>query len=328
MDLSGLSLEQLRTFAAVVDEGSFSGAGRRLRRGQSAITYLVQRLEDQVGAPLFDRSGYRARLTDAGRALLPRAQRVLEAATAFQSQARALTRGIEPELAIVVDAMFPMGILFKALSKFESDFPTVQTRIFVESMGSTVDLVLDRTADLGFVVTSGSQSDQLVSHPSVDIELIRVAAPGHPLALLQRDQARELDAEDFGDRLQLVLTDRTQRTGGQDRGVFSNRTWRLADLGAKQAMLLAGLGWGSMPAHMVEADLAAGRLVELRASAAVDTQPRSSIATAMVRRRDRALGPAGQSFFASMTNEAAPTLDRSSRTLPSERKMPRAEVEP
>lgn len=64
MDLA-LSLGQLRTFAVVVEEGSFSSAARRLNRSQSAITYAVQKLESVVGASLFDRGGYRPELTEA-----------------------------------------------------------------------------------------------------------------------------------------------------------------------------------------------------------------------------------------------------------------------
>ena len=66
------------------------------------------------------------------------------------------------------------------------------------------------------------------------------------------------------EQVQLVLTDRTALTEGQDFGVLALRTWRLGDLGAKHALLLAGLGWGNMPEEMVEDDLAAGRLVRLQ----------------------------------------------------------------
>jgi DNA-binding transcriptional LysR family regulator len=65
------------------------------------------------------------------------------------------------------------------------------------------------------------------------------------------------------DQVQLVLTDRSPLTGDRDYGVFSARTWRLADLGAKHAMLRAGLGWGGMPEHLVAEDIAAGRLKRL-----------------------------------------------------------------
>jgi len=66
------------------------------------------------------------------------------------------------------------------------------------------------------------------------------------------------------DHIQLVLTDRSNLTDGRDFGVVSVKSWRLADLGAKHALLLAGLGWGNMPKPMVNDDLKRGRLVELK----------------------------------------------------------------
>jgi DNA-binding transcriptional LysR family regulator len=78
MIADGLTLDQLQVFLAVAESGSFSAAARMLGRAQSAVTYAVQRLEQQVGTQLFDRSGYRPTLSAAGQALLPRARRIAE----------------------------------------------------------------------------------------------------------------------------------------------------------------------------------------------------------------------------------------------------------
>lgn len=289
----GLSLDQLRVFATVVEEGSFSAAARRLNRSQASITYAVQKLEGAVGTLLFDRSGYRPDLTNAGRALLPRARRIVETSAGFERQARALREGIEPELTLVVDAMFPMPPLVAALSAFDRQFPTVQTRLYVESLGATVKTVLDAHADIGIVIDFANVSDELASTTMDAIELVPVAGPEHPLVLMQRQSGEALGDEELRDHLQLVLTDRSELTKGRDNGVVSVRTWRLADLGAKHAMLLAGMGWGNMPLHMVSSDLAAGRLVELEIARWPKHIRRPTIATAIVHRLDRPPGPAG-----------------------------------
>lgn len=289
----GINLDQLRVFAVVVEEGSFSAAARRLNRSQSSITYAIQNLEGAVGTSLFDRSGYRPELTDAGRALLPRARRVVETSAGFERQARALREGIEPELILVVDAMFPMPPLFVALSAFERQFPTVQTRLYVESMGAAVKTVLDGHADLGVVIDFANVSDELASVAMDAIQLVPVAAPTHRLTLLQQQGRQPLEDEDLRDHLQLVLTDRSELTKGRDKGVVSVRTWRLADLGAKHAMLLAGMGWGNMPLHMVSSDLEAGRLVELEIARWPKRAGPLMIPIVMVHRQDRPPGPAG-----------------------------------
>lgn len=289
----GVNLDQLRVFSTVVEEGSFSAAARRLNRAQASITYAIQKLEGAVGTLLFDRSGYRPELTDAGRALLPRARRVVETSAGFERQARALREGIEPELTLAVDAMFPMSLLFAALSAFDQQYPTVQTRLYVESMGATVKAVLDGCADLGIVIDFANLSNELASTAMDAIELVPVAAPTHPLVLTQKQSGRALGDEDLRDHLQLVLTDRSELTKGRESGVVSVRTWRLADLGAKHGMLLAGMGWGNMPFHMVSNDLTAGRLVELEITRWPKHIRRPTIATAIVHRLDRPPGPAG-----------------------------------
>jgi DNA-binding transcriptional LysR family regulator len=93
--------------------------------------------------------------------------------------------------------------------------------------------------------------------PVASVPLVVVTAPSHPLAQLKGRVKRDT----LSDHVQLVLTDRSGITGNRDQGVYSTMTWRLADLAAKHAMLRAGLGYGSLPSHLVEDDLASGRLV-------------------------------------------------------------------
>jgi DNA-binding transcriptional LysR family regulator len=266
------------------------------------VTYAVQKLESAIGTALFDRSGYRPDLTEAGRALLPRARRVIETNASLARQALALREGIEPELFLVVDAMFPMPFLFCALSDFGRRFPSVQTRLYVETLGATVKTVLDGQADLGVVIDFANVSDELVAVAMDAIELVPVAAPDHPLAMAQRQRGQPLEDDHLRDHLQLILADRSDLTKGRDAGVVSMRTWRLGDLGAKHAMLLAGMGWGNMPLHMVSADLAERRLVELDIARWPKHVRRSTIATALVRRHDRPLGPAGTWLFERMAS--------------------------
>lgn len=290
MFTDSLSLDQIEVFLCVADEGSFSAAARALNRTQSAVTYAVRRLEEQAGTLLFDRSEYRPTLTEAGRALLPRARRIAEEVGAFRLQARGIAGGLEPELALVVDAMFPMEVLVEALKGFRERYPTVPIRTYVESLGGAVRLVLEGTGALGLVVASVSDTPALTRVPLLEVELVMVVVPGHPLAR----QAGPLPPEVLRDHVQLVLTDRSGDPGGRDRGVQATQTWRIGDLGAKHAMLRAGLGYGSMPAHMVEADLAAGDLVRI-VPAEWDGQVGGvRVPMCLARRMERPAGPATQ----------------------------------
>jgi len=261
--MDSLTLDQLQVLLATVEHGSFSGAARALNRAQSAVTHAIQRLEAQLGVELFDRSAYRPVLTVAGHALLPRARRLLEESDRLRAQARDIASGLEAELTMVIEALFPMQRLVKALSEFSRRYPSVATRIYVEALGAATGLVLDGTSALGLLPAFCSETDALARQPLLTVELVAVAAPRHPLALVDGP----VPPETLNAHVQLVLTDRSGLTGTRDYGVLASRTWRLGDLGAKHAMLRAGLGWGTMPRHMVEGDLEDGKLRLIRPQA-------------------------------------------------------------
>ena len=258
----GLTLDQMQVFLAVVESGSFSAAARRLNRAQSAITYAVQKLEEQFDIELFDRSTYRPTLTAAGQGLLPRARRIANEVGAFRVQARGLAAGIESEVSIALDGLFPMERFVCGIRRFKLAFPSVSPRVLVENLGAATSLVLNGNALLGLLSPAASDTPALVRHSAGPVRLIPVAAPDHPLGQL----TGEIPVEVVSDHVQLVLTDSSPILAGRDFGVISPQTWRLGDLSAKHAMLLAGLGWGGMPEHMVAEDLEAGRLVQIHPS--------------------------------------------------------------
>jgi DNA-binding transcriptional LysR family regulator len=286
--LDSLTLDQIRLFLAVADTGSFSKAAKQLNRAQSAVTYGIQKLEAQFGIPLFDRTTYRPALTEAGRALLPRARRIAEETNAFRDTAQSLASGLEAELTIVLDSMFPMPAVVKALRAFTATFPTVPPRIYVQSLGAAAELVLDGTCMIGLLQLFFSDITLLKRFPLLTIDLTPVVAPDHPLAALEGS----IDTQILHQHVQLVLTDRSSLTAGRDYGVLSGRAWRLADLGAKHSMLLAGLGWGNMPSHLVQNDIAQGRLKVIRP---MEFDPRvAQIMMCGAYLADHRLGPAGQ----------------------------------
>ena len=297
--LDSLTLDQIRIFLAVADAGSFSKAAKQLNRAQSAVTYGIQKLEAQFGIPLFDRTAYRPALTEAGRALLPRARRIAEETNVFRDTARSLASGLEAELTIVLDSMFPMPVVVEALRAFTAKFPTVPPRIYVQSLGAAAELVLDGTCMIGFLPLYFSDMALLKRFPLLTIELISVVAPNHPLAALDGP----IDTRVLHRHVQLVLTDRSSLTAGRDYGVLSDRTWRLADLGAKQSMLLAGLGWGNMPSHLVQDDIAQGRLKVIRP---IEFDSRvTQLVMCGAYRADHRLGPAGQWMIEHLTTVIA-----------------------
>jgi len=287
--MDSLTLDQFAVFAAVVAEGSFAAAARRLNRAQSAITYAIQKLEEQSGVQLFDRSAYRPELTEAGRALLPRARRILDDVDDFRLQARGVKEGVEAELSLVVDAFAP-DFLAPALKDFKVAFPLVQLRLATEFFQATAQALEDGWADLALMSASQRPLPGLEWIQCDEIELVAVAAPHHPLAQVKGKLPPEL----MRDHLQLVLSSRAEVRDRRDFGVHAVRRWRIADMNLRYDLLRAGIGWCSMPRKLVAEDLAAGRLVELKVLRweGADRMPRFPLVVA--HRRDKALGPAAR----------------------------------
>jgi DNA-binding transcriptional LysR family regulator len=296
--LDAMSMDQLRTFIAAADEGSFSAAGRKLRRAQSVVSTTLANLEQQVGLALFERTGRYPQLTEAGKTLLTQARTAVDGMDAFKARARTLAEGLEPELSVAVDVMFPIATLTSAVQAFHQAFPTTPLRLYVEALGAVIQPLVDGNCRLAIIGSLPEVPDGCVSEYLLDVASVTVVAPGHPLAAVQGTVLRSEAAR----HVQLVLTDRSARTAGRNFGVIAAQTWRLGDLGAKHAFLRAGLGWGSMPRHMVEQDLRAGALLEI----ALETHPLLGAGFSMhaLHLRDQPPGPAGRWFVAQLRQHA------------------------
>lgn len=289
--LDGMSMDQLRTFIAAADEGSFSAAGRKLRRAQSVVSHTLANLELQVGFALFDRSGRYPQLTEAGRALLGEARRAADSMDAFKARARTLAEGLEPELSVAVDVMYPIAKLTEAVQAFHHEFPSTPLRLYVEALGAVVQPLLDGQCRIAVIGSFPDVPAACASEYLLGVQAVTVVAPGHPLANIEGTVMRA----EAGRHVQLVLTDRSSLTRGRDFGVLSPRAWRLADLGAKHAFLRAGLGWGNMPLHMVEQDIDSGALVRIE----LETHPvlGSGFSMHAIFMKDEPPGPAGRWFI-------------------------------
>src|SRR4029077_3708958 len=133
--LDGVSLDQLRTFIAAVDEGSFSAASRKLLRAQSVVSETVGNLEDQIGVPLFDRSGRYPKLTPAGVVLLADARNIVMNVDLLKARAKGIASGLEPELSVVIDVMYPIEAVTRVAKEFRQQYPGVALRVYVEALG-------------------------------------------------------------------------------------------------------------------------------------------------------------------------------------------------
>jgi DNA-binding transcriptional LysR family regulator len=279
-----VTLDQLRAFVTVVEEGSFSAAARKLKRVQSAISTAMANLEAQLGVALWDRSTKIATLTDAGKAVLGSARRVLTEVDGLRRLTASMVGGLEASVSLCVDALFPVPALIAMCKGFATQFPEVALRIDTQVMSAVAERVLAGEATLGVVSPLGLLPG-LERRSLTALRMIPVVSPKHALA----QHKGRIPSARFASAVQIVLSERAD-AGVQDQAVLSPRTFRVADLHTKHLMLRAGLGWGNLPEQLVREDLRTKKLIAIRPEAWGEDE--HILHLSAVHRSDATFGPA------------------------------------
>jgi len=300
--LDGMTLDQIRTFVTVADSGSFRSGAARLLRVQSAISHAIANLETELGLQLFDRSGYRPVLTQEGQALLAHARDILLRADAMRARARALGAGVELELTLVVDTLFPIESVALAITRASVEFPSTSFRLESQALGGPIAALDERRCALAIIVGEDFRNPRLALEAIGSIAQIAVVRSDHPLAEL--GSSVPIGVPDLAGHLQIVLADPTPLSEGRSFGVLSPFTCRVNTQEAKVALIRAGLGWGRLPAWLVEEDLASGRLARV----AIPGLGRNSEVQSeayLAHRLDEPLGPVAQAFRRALLEQAS-----------------------
>ncbi|MBB2971772.1 LysR family transcriptional regulator [Mesorhizobium sp. RMAD-H1] len=303
--LDALTLDQIRTFVTVAESGSFRSGAVRLSRVQSAVSHAIANLEAELGITLFDRSGHRPALTAEGKALLANARDILLRVDAMRARARGLGEGVERELSLVVDTLYPIDEIGAALRQMRAEYPSVSVRLAVEPLGGPIAALIEKRSTLAIVVGENFRDPRIVQEALSSVAQVAVVAAQHPLAMQLHGES--IGLPDLADHLQIVLTDPTPLSEGRDFGVLSTQTCRVGNQETKHALILAGLGWGRLPLWLVERDLREGLLVRLDTKA-LGRRSQVTSEAYLAHRLDEPLGPAAQAFRRALIRiAAAPT---------------------
>jgi len=254
-----LTLDALQVLDAIDRKGSFAAAAEALFRVPSAITYTVQKLEQDLAVQLFDRSGHKAVPTPAGHALLRDGRHLLRAAQLLESRVTRVATGYETELTIAVSDVIGVERLYSVLEDFYREPCGTEVKLISEVYGGSWDALLAGRADLSIGAPGeGPPGGGYSVRPMGLLEFVFAVAPNHPLALLPEPlsshailQYRAISAADSSRHL-------APRTSGLLTG---QEALSVPDMRAKLAAHIAGLGVGYLPLWLARKAVAAGQLV-------------------------------------------------------------------
>ncbi|KVQ05753.1 LysR family transcriptional regulator [Burkholderia ubonensis] len=254
-----LSFEALEALDAIDRTGTFAEAAELLHRVPSALTYLVQKLESDLGVVLFDRSGRRAKLTQAGRVVVDEGRRLLFAAGQLEMRAQRIQSGWEAELRICIDEIMPFAALWPYVHAFDKLNMDTRLRLSTEVLGGSWDALITRRADL--IVGAPGEPPPLaniVTRPIGEMRHVFAIAPHHPLAA----EPEPLALADVARHRRIVISDTSRALAPWSIDVEpGQQVLAVSSLAAKVAAQCEGLGVGSLPECIAERAIADGRLI-------------------------------------------------------------------
>jgi DNA-binding transcriptional LysR family regulator len=255
-----LSLEALQIVDAIDRRGSFSKAGQELHRVPSTISYMVGKLEDDLGVRVFERNGPRIVLTPAGRELLKEGRYLLKAAQDLEHRVRRVASGWETELAIGMDSMFPASALGHDIRAFYAVAQQTRLRFVQETLSGPWEALLERRVDLLVgVAGDGPAGGGYVARPIGEMAFVFAVAPGHPLAAA----AEPLGRTELQDHRAIVVADSARKMAPRTVGLLLGQdALTVPTMQLKYELQVAGFGFGFLPERSARAAIGNRLLVE------------------------------------------------------------------
>ena len=242
-----LTLDALAVLDAIARKGSFAAAAEELYRVPSAITYTMNKLEQDLKVDLFDRSGHRAKLTPAGEKLLQDGRHLLRAAQELELSVKRVATGWEAELTLAVDDLISLSSIYPLIADFYAENAGTQLRIITEVFGGSWDALMTGRADLAIGASGeGPPGGGYATRVLGDLEFVFVVPPGHPLAAA----TLPLTSEDILQHRAVASADSSRNLPPRTSYLLSGQdVLTVPDMRAKLEAHRLGLGVGSCHAR-------------------------------------------------------------------------------
>ncbi|OZG74672.1 LysR family transcriptional regulator [Hahella sp. CCB-MM4] len=276
------TLEQWRMLHAVITHGGFAQAAEAVHKSQSTVHHAVHKLESMLGVKILEVQGRKAVLTEAGQLLLRRSESLMRQAVQLEQVAEGLAKGVEAQIQIAVDIIFPQKTLYQALADFSECYPNTRVELIESVLSGAEDLLKRGICDL---VVTPFVPQGFIGNLLMDIPFVPVACPGH--ALHQID--RPLTKQDLADHRQIVMRD--SGSAGRSTGwLGAEQRWTVTHASTSVDMVRKGLGFSWLPLTWVGELLKSGELKQLNLQEGGDREGSLYLAYGDIDRQ----GPAGR----------------------------------
>tara|TARA_B110001454_G_scaffold171291_1_gene162072 strand:- start:104831 stop:105715 length:885 start_codon:yes stop_codon:yes gene_type:complete len=246
-----ISLEQAAAFDAIVEKGTVQKAAESLNKGHSAILYLIRTLESQLDLKLFDRSGYRNKLTTEGQTVLKYCRKMLEAQNDLRAVCKNLQQGWEPSLKIIYDGVVDFDSIGNALFALNEFKAPTEIKLVSAFLGDVESKYETEDADM-MVTILPIKRRELQAIPLRQFRMFLVSHPEHSLG---KQKSRKIEIKELEDHTYIRVGAASHPIGlSTDRIDFSSYFY-VNDFHTKKQAILKKLGFGWLPEYMVKTEL-------------------------------------------------------------------------
>ncbi len=260
-----ITLDALQTLDAIDRRHSFAAAAEELHRVPSAVSYTINKLEEDLGVELFDRSRRKAELTAIGRLVLEQGRHILKAAEELTELTRQAADGWEVKLRICIESVLSCDAIYDLIEEFQRIQPKTQIRLSEEVLSGSWDALIDDRCDLVVGAEGSAPAPGFALHPLGQVTFDFAVAAEHPLTQLPTP----IVTSAILDYPTVIVSDSSQRLPTRSAGLLDGRSRiYVPSIEHKIAAQCKGLGVGYLPRHRITQQVAAGRLVVVPLDAA------------------------------------------------------------
>ncbi len=256
-----MTLEQLLTLSRIVEYGSLKRAADSLHKTQPALSMAIKKLEEEYGFRILNRDNYRLSLTAEGRSFYSKAQELLLNAQQLNSLGQHLGAGNEPVVRFAYDQACPSSMMLRVLQQCQRVYPDTELQILEKTRFGALELLQKEQADLAIspwwpTLYVAGDLDTL---PIGEFTILLAASP----ELLSGTVIEH--TEQLKSHTHLVIEASGFEFDSENLMMLKGvRTWRTQSANTLKQLLVAGLGWGFIPEHMIRDELANGTLIPLQ----------------------------------------------------------------
>ncbi len=247
-----IDLDGIKAFTTVAETSSFSLAANRLHLTQPAVSKRIALLESQMGVRLFDRIGRTVTLTEAGRALEPRALEILLSIEDTQRVISNLAGDVGGQLSLATSHHIGLWHLPQVLRAFSAQHPKVALDLHFMDSEVAYEQIVQGNLELGIITLAPTSHERLASIPIWRDELVFVCSADQPLAQNNKIYLEQLP------EYPVILPDMTTFTGRivkelfTERGLALNVSMSTNYLETIKMLISVGLGWSVLPKSMLD----------------------------------------------------------------------------